>query len=196
MKFVFITVILMLATFDVQGQAEQPSLQVVPDGWKSLFDGKTLTGWKIVRYGGEGEPYIMDGVLILPKAESGLMTGVCWIGDSLPMNNYIINYEARRVAGNDIFAGLTFPYKDTYASLVFGGWGGIVNGLSSINGYDASENETTQHFSFRDKQWYPVQLCVTNDSIHATVGEEIIVNIATAEKDIHLRSENLDTGLT
>ena len=193
MKNLFIVVIFMFATFNVQGQAEQLSVQVVPDGWQSLFDGKTLTGWEIVRYGGEGEPYVMDGTLILPK---GSMTGVCWVGDSLPVNNYVIYYEARRVEGQDIFASLTFPYKDTYASLIFGGWGGIVNGLSSIDGYDASENETTQHFSFRDKQWYPVQLYVTTDSIRATVGNEKIVDMATAGKDIHLRSPNLDTGLT
>ena len=177
-------------------EEDVPVLQVIPDGWESLFDGKTLDGWEIVRYGGEGEPYVKDGALILPKAVSGLMTGVCRVGDSLPVNNYIIYYEARRVAGNDIFAGLTFPYGDTFASLIFGGWGGIVNGLSSIDGYDASENETTLHFSLRNNHWYPVQLRVTTDSIRAVVGMEKIVDLATAGKDIHLRSENLDTGLT
>ena len=173
-----------------------PAVQVDPDGWKSLFDGKTLNGWKIVRYTGGGEPYVKDGALILPKAVDGLMTGVCWAGDSLPFVNYTVYYEARRVEGRDIFAGLTFPYKDTFASLIFGGWGGIVNGLSSIDGYDASENETTQHFSQRDHQWYPVQLRVTADSIRAFVGPEQIVNLATAGKEIHLRSESLATGFT
>ena len=173
-----------------------PSEQVDPEGWKSLFDGKTLTGWKIVRYGGEGVPYVKGGVMVLPKAVNGLMTGVCWVGDSLPVNNYVISYEARRVAGGDIFAGLTFRYGETSASLVFGGWGGIVNGLSSIDGYDASGNETTQFFSFRDNQWYPVQLRVTTDSIRAVVGIEKVVDLATAGKDIHLRDDNLDTGFT
>ena len=199
MKNIFIMIFFMLVAFNIYGQEEHPSAQDVPDGWKSLFDGKTLTGWKIVKYVNESEPnepYVLDGKLILPEAVKGLMTGVCWTGDSLPVNNYIIYYEARRVEGRDIFAGLTFPYGDTSASLIFGGWGGIVNGLSSINGYDASENETTQHFSFQNKQWYPVQLYVTPDSIRATVGTEKIVDIATAGKDIHLRSENLDTGLT
>lgn len=173
-----------------------PSGQVNPEGWKSLFDGKTLSGWKIVRYGGEGVPYVKEGVLVLPKAVSGLMTGVCWVGDSLPLNNYVIYYEARRVAGGDIFASLTFPYGDTFASLVFGGWGGIINGLSSIDGYDASGNETTRIFGFKNDQWYPVQLRVTTDSIRAVVDYERVVDIATAGKDIHLRDDNLDTGLT
>ncbi|MDR0796975.1 MAG: hypothetical protein LBE79_13160, partial [Tannerella sp.] len=97
---------------------------------------------------------------------------------------------------SDIFAGLTFPYGDTYASLIFGGWGGVVNGLSSIDGFDASENETQQLFSWNDNHWYPVQLRVTPDSIFAKVGSEIIVNLATAKKEIHLRADYLDTGFT
>ena len=175
---------------------DMPFVQEIPEGWEALFDGNTLTGWEIVRYGGEGEPYVKNGVLVLPMAVNGLMTGVCWVGDSLPVNNYIIYYEARRTAGYDIFAGLSFPYKDTYASLIFGGWAGIVNGLSCINGYDASENETTRHFSQKDHEWYPVELCVTTDSIRATVGSELIVDIATAGKDIHLRGGLYNTGLT
>ena len=173
-----------------------PVVQDVPDGWTSLFDGKTLAGWEVVRYTGCGEPYVKDGSLILPMADKGLMTGVRCTGDSLPVCNYIIYYEARRVAGDDIFAGLTFPYKDTYASLIFGGWRNRVNGLSSIGGYDASENETGQFFSLSNNQWYPVQLRVTTDSIRADIAKGTFVALATAGKDIHLRDESLDTGFT
>ena len=69
---------------------ESPAVQDVPEGWISLFDGKTLEGWEIVRYGGEGEPYVHDGVLVLPMANGGFLTGLCWVGDSLPVNNYVI----------------------------------------------------------------------------------------------------------
>ena len=168
----------------------------VPEGWMPLFDGKTLHGWKILRYGGDGEPRVKNGVLVLPVATNTTMTGVCWTGEALPVINYEVYYEARRVAGSDIFAGLTFPYEDTFASLVFGGWGGSVNGLSSIDGLDASQNETTQYFSLRNNYWYPVRLRVTTDSIRAIVGSASVVDIATAGKDIHLRSDLLDTGFT
>ena len=173
-----------------------PVLQDDSDGWQSLFDGKTLKGWEMVRYSGGGEPYVRNGAIVLPRATVGVMTGVRWVGEPLPVNNYVVYYEARRVVGGDIFAALTFPYDDTFASLVFGGWGGIVNGLSSIDGYDASENETTQYFSYTNNLWYPVELRATTDSIRAYVGSERVVNIATAGKDLHLRSDILDTGLT
>jgi len=170
--------------------------KVVPDGWKPLLDGETLSGWETVRYTGGGEPYIKNGALVLPMADMGLMTGVRWAGDSIPVNNYIIQYEARRTEGNDIFAGLTFPYKDTYASLILGGWRGIVNGISSIDGYDASENETFLRFSLNNNQWYQVQLRVETDSIRAFIGTSEIVSLATAGKVIHLRDDILNTGLT
>lgn len=175
---------------------DTPAVQDVPEGWESLFDGRSLAGWDIVRYGGEGEPYAVDGTLVLPMATAGMMTGVRWVGETLPVIDYIIYYEARRVAGHDIFAGLSFPYGDTSASLIIGGWGGIVNGLSSINDYDASENETTRLFSLNDNEWYPVQLRVTTDSIRAIVGNGQVIDIATAGKNIHLRGGLADTGLT
>ena len=197
LAIVFSTVFATTLDGNVLDEGNLPqNLQDIPEGWQSLFDGKTLTNWKILRYGGNGTPYVRNGALVLPKPTEGVMTGVCWIGDALPENNYEVYYEARRVAGTDIFAGFTFPYSETSASLVFGGWGGVVNGLSSIDGLDASENETCQRFSWPDNRWYPVQLRVTPDSICASVGVECIVNIATAGKDIHLRADYLDTGFT
>ena len=179
-----------------QPVADETLVQDLPDGWEPLMDGKTLKGWEILRYGGEGEPYVKNGILTLPMAVSGTSTGVQWIGDPLPVNNYVIYYEARRVEGNDIFGGLTFPYGDTFATLIIGGWGGIVSGLSSIDGYDASENETTKHVYFRDNQWYPVHLRVTPDSIRAVVDTVQVVNLATAGKTIHLRSGTYATNFT
>lgn len=175
---------------------DSPLEQVVPEGWISLFDGKTLAGWEIVRYGGEGEPYVKNGSLVLPRAVNGLMTGVCWVGDSLPNSDYIIYYEAKRVEGYDIFAGLSFPCGDSYASLIIGGWGGIVNGLSCINGYDASENETTQHFSVRDNEWLPIELYVTTERIRAVLKNDVLFDVSTKGKNIHLRGGLLDTGFT
>ena len=175
---------------------EAPYVQEVPEGWESLMDGNTLAGWEVVRYGGEGEPYVKNGILTLPMATSGMSTGVCWVGDALPVNNYEIYYEAMRVEGNDIFGGLSFPYRDTFATLIIGGWAGIVAGLSCIDGRDASQNETTKHVYFRDKQWHPVHLRVTPDSIRAFVDTVKVVDIATAGKKIHLRSGTLATSLT
>ena len=171
-------------------------LQDIPEGWEPMMDGKTLAGWEIVRFGGEGEPFVKNGVLVLPMAVYGLMTGVSWDGPTLPKNNYAIYYEARRMEGNDIFGGLSFPYKDSYATLIVGGWGGVVCGLSCIDGRDASENETTKYINFKDEQWYPINLRVTTDSICAVIDTVQVVNIATAGRRIHLRGGTLAPDLT
>gem|GEM_PF-5458044 len=194
--------VLQRVSLPFEGLGEASFLQELPimgcdsAGWYALFDGKTLTGWEVVRYGGDGQPFVRKGALVIPRATTGPMTGLRWVGEPLPVNNYEVFYEARRVAGNDIFGALTFPYGNTSASLIFAGWGGVVNGLSSIDGFDASENETSQRFSYDDNVWYEVRLRVTTDSIRASVGSDIIVDIATAGKDIHLRADYLDTGFT
>src|SRR5438045_2881660 len=43
--------------------------------WVSLFDGKTLDGWKVSDFSGHGEVRVADGKLILG---TGVMTGVTW----------------------------------------------------------------------------------------------------------------------
>ena len=169
----------------------------LPEGWEALIDANSLKGWEIVRLGGEGEPFVRNGILTLPRAEGGNSTGVrLENGNSFPAINYAIYYEARRVEGSDIFAGMTFPYGDTYASLIVGGWGGALCGLSSIDGEDASSNETTTHMHFVDNEWYPVYLRVTADSIRAIIDTVKVVDLATAGRRIHLRSGTTAPSLT
>src|SRR4029453_10475168 len=54
--------------------------------WQSLFDGKTLTGWKEADFAGRGAVKVESGRLLL---DSGIMTGVTWTND-LPRMNYEI----------------------------------------------------------------------------------------------------------
>src|SRR5687768_9229555 len=116
-----------------------PSLKA--KGWKRMFDGKTLTGWKVTDFAGHGDVKAVDGKLVL---EQGYMTGVTYT-NSVPRVNYEVSLEAMRVEGNDFFCGLTFAAGKDPCSLIVGGWGGGVVGLSSLDGEDASSNETTQY---------------------------------------------------
>ena len=47
---------------------------------------------------------------------------------------------------------------NSFCSFVVGGWGGGVVGLSSVDGSDASENETSRSKEFKRGQWYRVQV--------------------------------------
>src|SRR5262245_28132027 len=80
--------------------------------WKSLFDGKTLDGWKQTEYGGGNEATIENGVIVIPMGER--LSGITYTGGDVPKVNYEIELEARRTSGTDFFVGLTFPMNDSH----------------------------------------------------------------------------------
>ena len=156
--------------------------------WTSMFDGKTLKGWSVTKFGGEGEVEVKDGCILL---EMGFdTTGLTWKKEkALPRTNYEVTLEAMRVDGSDFFCALTFPVKKDPCSLIVGGWGGGVCGLSSIDWMDASENETTTYRSFKNGQWYRIRLRVTDKKIQAWIDDEQIVDQDIVDRKISIRME-------
>jgi hypothetical protein len=138
-----------------------------------LFDGKTLEGWKKTNFAHAGEVKVEDGSIVMSAGQS--MTGVTSTRQYLPTTNYELSYEAMRQSGDDFFAAATFPVGDSFLTFVNGGWGGNVTGLSSLDGVDASENETTQAFKYRAKTWYSFRIRVTGKVIRCLIdGKEIV----------------------
>ena len=109
---------------------------------RQLFDGTSLAGWTPTKFYAPSDVSVEEGRIVLAAGKD--LTGVTWTGGPLPSTNYELTLEAMRVAGNDFFAGITFPVGESFCSLILGGWGGTVVGLSSINRMDASENDTSQ----------------------------------------------------
>ena len=109
---------------------------------KELFDGKTLKGWKAADFVHAGKLHVKDGNLVMDKGNR--MTGCVYTGKDFPKIDYEVTLEGKKVEGDDFFCTTTFPVGESFCSLVVGGWGGGVVGISSINGADASENETHQ----------------------------------------------------
>lgn len=191
-----------LAAWSVLAAAEQPASRLPASrpaatqpaatrpaadaGWKSLFDGKSLEGWKSSDYGGQGEPAVKDGALVLPTGVA--LTGVTYAGD-LPTMAYEISLEAKRVNGADFFCGLTFPVGDSHASLIVGGWGGSLCGVSSLDGEDAAHNETSTTRKLVNGKWYTVRLRVLPDRLVAWLGDDKIVNVDTTGKKISVRAD-------
>lgn len=158
--------------------------------WISLFDGRTLAGWKEAPYTGRGRARVRDGMMELGK---GRTTGVALEGE-FPRTGYELRFEAARLEGNDFFAGVTFPVGDSHCFWVNGGWDGTVVGLSNLDGNDASENETSTVREFARGQWYRFRLAVTRRRIQAWIDEEPVIDVDPEAHRVELQFDETDLG--
>ncbi|MDA0659556.1 MAG: DUF1080 domain-containing protein [Planctomycetota bacterium] len=155
--------------------ASPPDEKAAEVDWKPLLEikNKQLIDWKSTNFGGEGSVEVDHDSIVLGIGSP--LTGITRTG-SAPEGNYEIELEAQRVDGRDFFCALTFPVKKTHCSLVVGGWGGSVVGISSIDGEDASENDTTTYMKFERQRWYKIRLRVTEKSIQGWIDDEKVID--------------------
>jgi len=170
-----------------QQGSEKAEIEVLqPKDSTYLFNGVTLEGWEITNFGTQGQVNVSDDEIILGMGDG--CTGITWKGD-FPVADYEVSLEAKKVDGNDFFCGMTFPAGKYPCTLIIGGWGGTVVGLSSINGLDASENETTINRSFEKDKWYRISLRVTVSKIEARIDDEIVIDFTTDGNILSIRPE-------
>ncbi|MFZ5429228.1 MAG: 3-keto-disaccharide hydrolase [Bacteroidota bacterium] len=155
-------------------------------GWTTLFDGQSLNGWEITNFGPQGPVYVSSGSIYLEMGDA--ITGITY-SKEFPTINYEVALEAKRVSGNDFFCGMTFPVNDSFCSLIVGGWSGAIVGLSSIDGLDASENETTLYRGFDSDTWYKIRLRVTPEKIEAWIDDEQVVDFDREGRSLSIRPE-------
>ena len=147
--------------------AAVPAAPFEGEGWQSLFDGGTLTGWRETKFSGRGEVEIHDGLLFMKMGDP--FTGINWTNE-FPNMSYEIALDAMRVSG----------------------WGGGLVGVSSLDGMDASENETTKYVTFRQGHWYRIRMRVTQDRLEAWIDQEKLVDVVTTGKKISLRPGEIE----
>jgi hypothetical protein len=160
-------------------------------GWQPMFDGKSLAGWRESAFANHGAVRVQDEAIVLEAGRP--MTGATWTG-AFPKSNYELRFEAKRVQGNDFFASVTFPVAESFCTWVLGGWGGDIVGLSSIDGWDASDNETRSYVTFDNGRWYSMRLQVTDTRISAWIDDKRVIQADIEGRTISLRPG--DTKLT
>ena len=161
---------------DTKKQTEKAGQEV------KLFDGKSLEGWRVIEtfdFKGHGKIEVKDEVITLNQGQPA--TGISWKG-KLPRSNYEFRCEAKRVEGGDFFCGLTFPVKKEYCTLILGGWGGQVVGLSNIDEFSAIENATTQVVEFENNRWYRIRLVVLDERITVFLDDKKIIDVETENR--------------
>jgi hypothetical protein len=163
----------------------EKSQEIVQDG-TSLFNGKDLDGWEITNFGTQGPVLVSEGNIVLNFGDG--CTGVTYTG-SFPKINYEVSLDAMKVSGNDFFCGMTFPMNDTYCSFIVGGWGGPVVGLSTIDGNDASDNNTKLLMNFEKNTWYHIRLQVTDAKIMAWIDDKQVLDFTIDGHKLGIRPE-------
>ena len=168
------------------------------DGWLSLFDGETLGGWKKTEFAAGGEVKVEKDfrkggpAIVLGAGER--LSGFNWTKE-IPKTNYELSLEAMKTDGRDFFCGLTFPVGDSFATLIVGGWGGGVVGISNIDNSDASENATTKYLTFDKDKWYKIRLKVTKARIEAWIDDKPVVDADIIGKKISLRPGDISQSV-
>ena len=156
-----------------------------------LFDGENLDNWSVTDYAGHGEVKL-DGNGSVSLEFGIALTGIHWTGKPLPRVNYEIQWEALKEMGTDFFGSLTFPFKQNHATLILGGWGGALVGISSIDGFDASENESSTAHFFKPNQWYQCRLRVTDTHFKFWVDGEKLIDCDIDGREISMRTGEIE----
>ena len=176
--------VLFAATFTPLGaRADAPSTQPAA---QQLFDGKTLDKWKSTKFGGEGEVHVEDGCLVIEAGAT--LSGANYTGKT-PNVNYEVELDAKKIEGGDFFCGLTVPVGDNFATLIVGGWGGTLCGISCLDGNDAASNETAINMAFKKNQWYHIRFRVLQNRLMAWIDKQNIIDVDTTGRAIALRAE-------
>jgi hypothetical protein len=157
--------------------------------WQSLFDGRTLAGWEITDFAGHGEVRVENDQIVMEMGVA--LTGIRYT-NTVPRMNYEVSLEASKLMGSDFFCGLTFPVGESCCSFIVGGWGGGVVGISSIDGNDASSNETTRYFEFAKNRWYRLRTRVTPEKIECWIDDEKVVDVEIKDRRISMRPGEIE----
>lgn len=174
-----LTIVLLLSPY-AAAQTNQRS--------ETLFNGKNIDGWEVAEFGGEGRVFVREGCIVMEAGDP--LTAINLAEEkAIPRDNYELTVEARRIEGTDFFATVTFPVGESWCSLVVGGWAGSLVGLSSIDGKDASENDTKSVMKFETGRWYRIRIRVAENKIQSWIDDKPVVDKDITGKKITIRNE-------
>lgn len=154
--------------------AEQPWIEM-KDKWEEVSGGQVDVGEELSIGWGEA------------------LTNVRWKGE-VPTVPFELELKAKRVNGSDFFCAVTFPVRgiDECVTLVVGGWGGSLVGISSIDGKDASENDTQKIHTFETDVWYQIRLVRAGEKILVWIDGEKLIDVDTTGKTLSLREGGIE----
>jgi len=166
--------------------------QAAPEPWVSLFDGETLTGWRVLTKDPcdlPGEVYTRDRQLVLKQAAKR-STSIVYTGSMLPKTNYEIRLDAARITGKECFCHLGFPVGDSHCDLIVGGVGkgGTVVALDRVDDYAAADedNPTARSMTFENNRWYRIRVRVTQSRIAVWIDDDKAIDLPLSKHKVRM----------
>ncbi len=136
-----------------------------------LFNGRDLTGWKIADIPDSGQVKVLpDGIVECGVGHS--ITGIAYT-NKFPTMNYELSLEGMRKEGYDFFIALTIPVEKSFCTIIIGGWGGGLCGISSYDFNDAANNQWAEGLSLKNNQWYTLRVRVTPGVLQITLNKDL-----------------------
>jgi len=124
------------------------------------------------------------------------LAGVTWSDTEggeldLPTSPYWIEVDFTKRFGTDFPCALTFPAAGAHISLVLGGWGGTVCGLSCLDGEDASRNPTRFLRAFPPGVRTALRMEVRDAFVRAWLDGQLVVDVDLTGREVSVRAELL-----
>ncbi|MFA7174305.1 MAG: family 16 glycoside hydrolase [Kiritimatiellia bacterium] len=137
----------------------------------NLFNGKDLTGWKRAEIIDNGEIKVLpDGIVECNVGRP--ISGIAYTNE-FPTMNYELSLEAMRVKGDDFFIALTIPVEKSFCTVIIGGWGGGLCGISSYDGGDAANNQWAEGVTLKNNRWYKLVVRVTTCVLQISLDQDL-----------------------
>jgi|GEM_PF-1122983 len=166
-------------TFDADAPDAGPRTGPAPKAgeWQSLFDGKSLAGWKVAEHNElkNGEAKVEDGAMLL--AARGRL-GLVWTG-AMPQGDYEVAFETSLVSGHRL-ASLYFPVGGGHCDLVLGGISGKLVGLDGVDGKGYRDNPALAQMKFETNHWYAVRVRVAGGKVEVWADGARLVELPIA----------------
>jgi Domain of Unknown Function (DUF1080) len=153
------------------------ALQAEP---RALFNGKDLSGWKRAEIWGNGTVEARSNGVVSCGIGKPL-SGIAYT-NSFPTMSYEVKMDAMRKEGGDFFVAMTLPIETNACTIVIGGWGGGLCGISSIEYMDASENPYSSGLALTNNVWYTLRVRVTPGLLEVFLNDTLYTAKVTFEK--------------
>jgi hypothetical protein len=138
---------------------------------KPLFNGKDLSGWRMADLTSNGEVQVLPGGIV--ECGAGISITAIVYTNKFPVRNYELSLQGMRTGGSDFFIGLTIPVESSYCTVIIGGWGGGLCGISSFDGNDAANNQWAEGLNLKENRWYTLTVRVTPGVIQIALDKDL-----------------------